>query len=136
MGLISRVSSRTYRKKTQAMPKKIVFVRHGESEWNLKNLFCGWFDADLSDKGVEEATAGGKAIKDGEWKFDVAFTSKLKRANRTLDIILRESGQTGIPIEKTWRLNERHYGGLTGLNKVETVEKIPKNKCKSGGEAS
>jgi len=106
------------------MPKKIVFVRHGESEWNLKNLFCGWFDADLSDKGVEEATAGGKAIKEGNWKFDCAFTSKLKRANRTLDIILKESGMSDIPVEKTWRLNERHYGGLTGLNKVETVEKF------------
>ena len=70
------------------MPKKIVFVRHGESEWNLKNLFCGWFDADLSDKGIEEAHAGGKALKDGGHKFDVAFTSVLKRANRTLDIML------------------------------------------------
>jgi len=106
------------------MPKKIVFVRHGESEWNLKNLFCGWFDADLSAKGIEEATAGGKAIKEGGWKFDCAFTSKLKRANRTLDIILNESGMSDIPVQKTWRLNERHYGGLTGLNKVETVEKF------------
>merc|ERR1712039_1059146 len=127
MGLISRVSSRTYRNHKHPlsiMPKKIVFVRHGESEWNLKNLFCGWFDADLSAKGIEEATAGGKAIKEGGWKFDCAFTSKLKRANRTLDIILNESGMSDIPVQKTWRLNERHYGGLTGLNKVETVEKF------------
>merc|ERR1711972_170114 len=122
MGLISRVSSRTYRNTLFKMPKKIIFVRHGESEWNLKNLFCGWFDADLSPKGIEEATAGGKAIKEGGWKFDCAFTSKLKRANRTLDIILSESGMSNIPVQKTWRLNERHYGGLTGLNKAEKVQ--------------
>jgi len=102
---------------------KIVFVRHGESEWNLKNLFCGWFDADLSAKGVEEATAGGQAIKDSGIKFDQAYSSVLLRANKTLDMILDGCGQKYIPIEKTWRLNERHYGGLTGLDKQATVEK-------------
>lgn len=105
------------------MTYKIVFVRHGESEWNKLNQFCGWFDADLSEKGLEEAIAGGKALKNEGYKFDVAFTSVLKRANRTLDIALKESGNEDCVIEKSWRLNERHYGGLTGLNKVETVEK-------------
>ncbi|GAB0087314.1 Phosphoglycerate mutase [Sergentomyia squamirostris] len=102
---------------------KIVMVRHGESEWNQKNLFCGWFDADLSDKGRDEAKSAGQAIKEANLKFDVAHTSLLKRAQDTLGSILQESGQTGIPIEKTWRLNERHYGGLTGLNKAETAAK-------------
>jgi len=105
------------------MTYKIVFVRHGESEWNKLNQFCGWFDADLSPKGLEEAKAGGVALKNDGYKFDVAFTSVLKRANKTLEIALNESGNQDCPVEKTWRLNERHYGGLTGLNKVETVEK-------------
>lgn len=102
---------------------KIVMVRHGESEWNQKNLFCGWFDANLSEKGKEEALAAGKAVKEAGLKFDVAHTSLLTRAQNTLSSILGESGQSGIPIEKTWRLNERHYGGLTGLNKAETAAK-------------
>lgn len=102
---------------------RIVMVRHGESEWNQKNLFCGWFDANLSDKGKEEALAAGKAVKEAGLKFDVAHTSLLTRAQVTLNSILTESGQTGIPVEKTWRLNERHYGGLTGLNKSETAAK-------------
>ena len=105
------------------MTYKIIFVRHGESEWNKLNQFCGWFDADLSQKGIEEAEAGGKALKNANYKFDVAFTSMLKRANRTLDLALKNSDNADVPIHKTWRLNERHYGGLTGLNKVETVEK-------------
>lgn len=109
---------------------KIVFVRHGESEWNLKNLFCGWFDADLSEAGVKEAEAGGKAIKDSGMKFDQCYSSVLKRANRTLDIILDGAGQTGVPIEKTWRLNERHYGSLTGLDKVATAEKYGDDQVK------
>lgn len=102
---------------------RIVMVRHGESEWNQKNLFCGWFDANLSDKGKEEALAAGKAVKEAGLKFDIAHTSLLTRAQVTLDSILKESGQTSIPIQKTWRLNERHYGGLTGLNKSETAAK-------------
>lgn len=102
---------------------KIVMVRHGESEWNQKNLFCGWFDANLSDKGKEEAAAAGKAVKEAGLKFDVAHTSVLTRAQVTLAAILKESGQEAIPVCKTWRLNERHYGGLTGLNKAETAAK-------------
>jgi len=105
---------------------QIVFCRHGESEWNLKNLFCGWYDAALSEKGVSEAKAGGKAVKDAGLKFDQAYTSMLSRAQNTLGHILEESGQGGgkVPVEKTWRLNERHYGDLTGANKKDAVEKF------------
>ncbi|ALC46410.1 CG7059 [Drosophila busckii] len=102
---------------------KIVMVRHGESEWNQKNQFCGWFDANLSEKGQEEAQAAGKAVKDAGLEFDVAHTSVLTRAQVTLANILKASGHKEIPIQKTWRLNERHYGGLTGLNKAETAAK-------------
>ncbi|KAF2363840.1 Phosphoglycerate mutase 1 [Trinorchestia longiramus] len=102
---------------------QIVMVRHGESEWNKLNKFCGWFDADLSEQGQNEAKAAGVALKDAGYKFDIAHTSVLTRANKTLDAILKEIGQTDIPIQKTWRLNERHYGGLTGLNKAETAAK-------------
>eukprot|EP00091_Calanus_sinicus_P020700 TRINITY_DN5812_c0_g1_i1.p1 TRINITY_DN5812_c0_g1~~TRINITY_DN5812_c0_g1_i1.p1 ORF type:complete len:230 (+),score=59.51 TRINITY_DN5812_c0_g1_i1:157-846(+) len=101
---------------------QIVMVRHGESTWNLENRFCGWFDADLSDKGVKEAHAGGKALKNAGFTFDVAHTSQLQRAQKTLKTILSEIGQTDLPTQKNWRLNERHYGGLTGLNKAETAE--------------
>nr|XP_039265213.1 phosphoglycerate mutase 2-like [Styela clava] len=102
---------------------KIVMVRHGESEWNKENKFCGWFDADLSEKGVAEANAAGEALKKEGLSFDLAYTSVLKRAEETLDMALKKLGQTDIPIKHTWRLNERHYGGLTGLNKAETAEK-------------
>uniref|UniRef100_H2YCR4 Phosphoglycerate mutase n=1 Tax=Ciona savignyi TaxID=51511 RepID=H2YCR4_CIOSA len=102
----------------------IIMVRHGESKWNMENKFCGWFNADLSDKGREEAKAAGKALKDGGYTFDLAYTSVLTRANDTLDAILGTLEQTNIPIKKTWRLNERHYGGLTGLNKAETAKKF------------
>jgi len=102
---------------------KIVMLRHGESEWNKMNKFCGWFDSDLTEKGVDEAKAGGKALKDGGYKFDVAHTSVLKRAQITLATVLQQTGQTDLPVKKTWRLNERHYGALTGLNKAETAEK-------------
>ncbi|CAD1479115.1 unnamed protein product [Heterotrigona itama] len=101
----------------------IVMVRHGESEWNQLNLFCGWYDANLSDKGKTEAAQAGKAVKDAGLKFDVAHTSLLTRAQETLKAILKEIGQESIPIQKTWRLNERHYGGLTGMNKAETAAK-------------
>jgi 2,3-bisphosphoglycerate-dependent phosphoglycerate mutase len=104
-------------------PYKIVMVRHGESEWNEKNLFCGWYDANLSEKGKQEALNAGKALKDAGYKFDVAYTSVLTRAQNTLQSILNEIGQTDLPVVKTWRLNERHYGGLTGLNKAETAAK-------------
>ena len=86
-------------------------------------LFCGWFDASLSTQGVEEAHAAGRALKEAGYKFDLAYTSVLTRAQVTLNTVLGEIGQTNIPIEKTWRLNERHYGGLTGLNKAETAAK-------------
>jgi 2,3-bisphosphoglycerate-dependent phosphoglycerate mutase len=98
-------------------------VRHGESEWNKLNLFCGWYDADLSDKGKEEAVSAGKALKNENYKFDIAHTSVLTRAQKTLEAILKETGQTDLSVEKSWRLNERHYGGLTGLNKAETSAK-------------
>ncbi|CAD6239035.1 GSCOCG00008614001-RA-CDS [Cotesia congregata] len=102
---------------------RIVMVRHGESEWNQLNLFCGWFDAGLSEKGKNEAIAAGKALKDSGYRFDEAHTSVLTRAQVTLGTILKEIGQENIPIFKTWRLNERHYGGLTGMNKAETAAK-------------
>merc|ERR1712168_666599 len=102
---------------------KIVMVRHGESEWNQLNKFCGWFDADLSAKGRDEAAAAGVALAKEGWKFDVAHTSVLTRANKTLAAIMSGISQTDLTVQKTWRLNERHYGGLTGLNKAETAEK-------------
>merc|ERR1711892_1589168 len=102
---------------------QIVMIRHGESQWNQENRFCGWFDAGLSAQGIKEAHAGGKALKDAGFKFDVAHTSVLQRAQTTLKTVLGEIGQPDLPVQKNWRLNERHYGGLTGLNKAETAEK-------------
>lgn len=102
---------------------KLVLVRHGESTWNQENRFTGWYDADLSDKGVEEAKTAAQAIKDAGIEFDIAYTSVLKRAVRTLSIIMDETEQTWIPVVRTWRLNERHYGALTGLDKSETASK-------------
>ena len=103
---------------------KLVLLRHGESEWNLENRFTGWTDVDLSPKGVEEATAGAKLLKEGGYTFDVAHTSVLKRAIRTLWITLDGMDLMWIPVEKSWRLNERHYGALQGLNKAETAKKF------------
>lgn len=97
-------------------------VRHGESEWNKLNLFCGWYNAELSERGRNEAISAGKALKDAGYKFDLAFSSVLKRANDTLDGILKELSQESIPIIKTWRLNERHYGGLTGQFFMSPIE--------------
>jgi len=102
---------------------KLVLIRHGQSEWNLSNQFTGWVDVDLSEKGVEEAKAAGKKIEEAGLKFDYAYTSVLKRAIKTLHYVLEESDQLWIPETKTWRLNERHYGALQGLNKKETAEK-------------
>nr|XP_053632558.1 phosphoglycerate mutase 2-like [Cherax quadricarinatus] len=102
---------------------QIVMVRHGESEWNKLNKFCGWHDAELSQQGVEEAHSAGKALKEANFHFDLAHTSVLTRAHKTLNAILEEIDQKDIPVYKTWRLNERHYGGLTGLNKAETAQK-------------
>ena len=101
---------------------KLVLVRHGESIWNLENKFTGWTDVDLSNKGIKEASDAGKILKEQNFSFDIAYTSVLKRANRTLDIILNEMG-INIPIYYSWRLNERHYGALQGLNKDETRKK-------------
>jgi 2,3-bisphosphoglycerate-dependent phosphoglycerate mutase len=95
----------------------LVLVRHGESEWNKKNLFTGWRDVDLTEKGIEEARAGGRKLKAQGLRFDVAFTSALKRAQRTLDVMLAELGQTDIAVIKDQALNERDYGELVGLNK-------------------
>ncbi len=103
--------------------KKLVLVRHGESVWNKENRFTGWTDVDLSEKGIKEAHKAGKLLKEEGFKFTVAFTSYLKRAIKTLNIILDEMDLDWIPVQKTWRLNEKHYGMLTGLNKAETAEK-------------
>lgn len=102
---------------------QLVLVRHGESEWNKLNLFTGWTDVELSEKGIEEAKNGGKLLKEAGFHFDCAYTSYLKRAIHTLNYILGEMGEEYIPVTKTWRLNERHYGALQGLNKAETAEK-------------
>lgn len=101
----------------------LVLLRHGQSQWNLENRFTGWVDVDLSEQGTSEARKGGRAIKAAGLQFDRAYTSVLTRAIRTADIALREAGQLWIPLMKDWRLNERHYGGLTGLDKAETAEK-------------
>jgi len=105
------------------MAGKLVLIRHGQSDWNLKNLFTGWTDVDLTEKGVEEAIAGGKLLKDLGYEFDVAYTSVLKRAIRTLWLMLDEMDRMWIPVVRDWRLNERHYGALQGLNKGETAAK-------------
>ena len=106
---------------------KVVLIRHGESVWNKLNLFTGWTDVDLSEKGVEEATEGGKVLKEEGYTFDLAYTSVLKRAIKTLNIVLDQMNLDWIPVIKNWRLNERHYGALQGLNKAETVEKYGKD---------
>jgi 2,3-bisphosphoglycerate-dependent phosphoglycerate mutase len=103
---------------------KIVLLRHGESVWNKENLFTGWTDVDLSEKGVEEAHESAKLLSEGGYTFDVAFTSVLKRAIRTLWIVLEDMDLMWIPVERSWRLNERMYGDLQGLNKAETAEKF------------
>jgi len=102
---------------------KIVLVRHGESEWNLANKFTGWTDVDLSKQGVKEAEEAGKLLKEEGFSFDLAYTSYLKRATKTLNIILDIMDLHWIPVIKSWKLNERHYGALQGLNKAETAEK-------------
>jgi 2,3-bisphosphoglycerate-dependent phosphoglycerate mutase len=103
---------------------RVVFLRHGESEWNKENRFTGWTDVDLSDKGRAEAKAAGKKLKAEGYTFDLAFTSVLKRAIHTLWMALDEMDLVWIPIINNWRLNERHYGGLQGLNKAETAAKF------------
>jgi 2,3-bisphosphoglycerate-dependent phosphoglycerate mutase len=101
---------------------KLVLLRHGESAWNKENRFTGWTDVDLSEKGVAEAREGGRLLKKEGYVFDLAYTSLLKRAIKTLDLTLEEMDQLWIPVVKDWRLNERHYGALQGLNKAETAK--------------
>jgi 2,3-bisphosphoglycerate-dependent phosphoglycerate mutase len=102
----------------------LVLLRHGQSQWNLENRFTGWWDVDLSPTGVEEALAAGKLLREKGFDFDCCFTSVLTRAIRTLDLVLHEMDRLWLPVTKDWHLNERHYGGLTGLNKQEMVEKV------------
>ena len=105
------------------MPGKLILVRHGQSVWNVENLFTGWHDVDLSDQGRKEAAQAGREILKEEIAVDIAFTSVLKRAIRTLWLGLDEMDRMWIPVERSWRLNERHYGALQGLNKSQTVAK-------------
>jgi 2,3-bisphosphoglycerate-dependent phosphoglycerate mutase len=109
---------------------KIVLVRHGESVWNRENRFTGWADVDLSPQGVEEARRAGQLLRDEGYQFDVAYTSLLKRAIRTLYIAQREMDALWMPVHKSWRLNERHYGALQGLNKAETAAQYGEDQVK------
>nr|WP_294846752.1 2,3-diphosphoglycerate-dependent phosphoglycerate mutase [uncultured Sphingomonas sp.] len=108
----------------------LVLLRHGQSQWNLENRFTGWWDVDLTDKGVDEARAAGKLLKDKGFDFDRAYTSVQTRANKTLNLVLDEMGRLWLPVTKDWRLNERHYGGLTGLNKQEMIDKVGADQVK------
>ncbi len=112
------------------MSHTLVLIRHGESEWNKANLFTGWTDVDLSENGVKEAIQGGKLLKEEGIKFDVAYTSYLKRAIHTLNNVLEQMDEEYIPVYKSWKLNERHYGALQGLNKSETAEKYGEDQVK------
>ena len=103
---------------------KLVLIRHGESVWNKENRFTGWTDVDLSERGRNEAHKGGQLLREGGYTFDVAYTSVLKRAIRTLWIVLDEMDLMWIPVHRAWQLNERHYGALQGLNKAETAQKF------------
>ncbi len=109
---------------------KLVLIRHGESTWNKENRFTGWTDVDLSEKGRQEAHDGGQVLKAGGYTFDVAYTSVLKRAIRTLWTVLDEMDLMWIPVHRSWRLNERHYGALQGLNKAETAAKYGEDQVK------
>lgn len=108
----------------------LVLVRHGQSDWNLRNLFTGWTDVDLTEQGIQEARAGGRKLKSEGLTFDIAFTSVLTRAIRTLWLILDEMDLMWIPVERDWRLNERHYGALQGLNKAETTSQHGEDQVK------
>ena len=108
----------------------LVLLRHGESEWNAQNLFTGWTDVDLSDTGREEAVESGRALAQAGYDFDVCYTSYLKRAIHTLNIVLDEMDRAWLPVVKSWKLNERHYGALQGLNKSETAEKYGEEQVK------
>jgi 2,3-bisphosphoglycerate-dependent phosphoglycerate mutase len=108
----------------------LVLLRHGQSQWNLENRFTGWWDVDLTDKGVEEAKAAGALLRDKGMDLDRVFTSVQKRAIRTANLTLEAMDRLWLPLTKDWRLNERHYGGLTGLNKAETVAKVGEEQVK------
>ena len=109
---------------------KLVLIRHGESEWNRLNLFTGWYDVELSEKGISEAAEGGKILRTEGFDFDICYTSYLKRAIHTLQIVLDEMDRNWLPVVKSWKLNERHYGALQGLNKAETAEKYGEEQVK------
>jgi 2,3-bisphosphoglycerate-dependent phosphoglycerate mutase len=102
----------------------LVLLRHGQSQWNLENRFTGWWDVDLSEQGIAEARDAGALLRDKGFDFDCCFTSVLTRAIRTLHLVLHEMDRLWLPVAKDWRLNERHYGGLTGLNKQEMIDKV------------
>ena len=108
----------------------LVLLRHGQSQWNLENRFTGWWDVDLSDKGIDEARAAARLMCDKRFNFDCCFTSVLTRAIRTLHLALHEMDQLWLPVAKDWRLNERHYGGLTGLNKQEMIDQVGESQVK------
>lgn len=110
--------------------QELVLLRHGESEWNRRNLFTGWTDVELSEQGREEARLAGATLRAEGYDFDRCFTSYLKRAIHTLDIVLDELDRVWLPVEKSWKLNERHYGALQGLNKAETAEKYGEEQVK------
>ncbi|HEX8535420.1 MAG TPA: 2,3-diphosphoglycerate-dependent phosphoglycerate mutase [Allosphingosinicella sp.] len=105
------------------MPR-LVLIRHGQSSWNLENRFTGWWDVDVTELGIEEARAAGRLLAERGLDFDACFTSLQSRAIKTLNIVLEEMRRLWLPVEKDWHLNERHYGGLTGLNKAETIAKV------------
>ncbi|XP_046546846.1 2,3-bisphosphoglycerate-dependent phosphoglycerate mutase-like [Haliotis rubra] len=115
---------------TKPVKYTLVLVRHGESEWNKLNKFCGWHDADLSETGIAEAKSAGEILNEKGFEFDVAYTSVLKRAIKTLFYIQDATDHHWIPVKRCWRLNERHYGGLQGLNKSETAEKHGEDQVK------
>ena len=108
----------------------LVLLRHGQSQWNLENRFTGWWDVDLSPAGVEEARLAGSRLREKGYDFDCCFTSVLTRAIRTLHLVLHEMDRLWLPVTKDWHLNERHYGGLTGLNKQEMIEKVGEEQIK------
>ena len=108
----------------------LVLLRHGQSQWNLENRFTGWWDVDLSEKGIAEARSAGVLLREKGLDFDCCFTSVLTRAIRTLHLVLHEMDRLWLPVTKDWRLNERHYGGLTGLNKQEMIDKVGADQVK------
>ncbi len=109
---------------------QLVLIRHGESEWNKLNLFTGWMDVDLTDTGRKEAAQGGRALSEAGFDFDICYTSYLKRAIHTLNLVLESMDREWLPVIKSWRLNERHYGALQGLNKAETAAKYGEEQVK------